>query len=167
MKSFCITSFLLITLTYLICAPILQGQESVDVLAGAKSSGLQVRIRECPEADQQDGKTMMIFEVQNTSDRPVEFCWWQSPLEKSWTANRFKITGSEEKVDYLGAMVKRRPPSKSNGDYTTLRAGWTLGVEFDLREAYQLKPGSKYSIRYEGTSLGSLPPSNLIEIKVD
>ncbi|MCP4479838.1 MAG: hypothetical protein GY818_17280 [Planctomycetaceae bacterium] len=65
----------------------------------------------------------MIFEIRNTSDQPVDFCWWQSPLERTWTTNQFKITGTQEKIDYLGMMVKRNPPNKKNGDYTTLNPG--------------------------------------------
>ena len=109
---------------------------------------------------------MMIFEVSNTSDRPVEFCWWQSPLEKRWTASRFKVNGPDGEVGCQGRMVKRPPPSKENGDYTPLRSGWSLSVKFDLKEVYRMKAGTKYSISYQGSRLGSLPASNSIELAI-
>ena len=165
-KIFRLASFLFAAFTFLMFVPAIQGQRPTEIPWGKQISGLQVRIRECPESERQEGKAMMIFEVRNTSDRPVDFCWWQSPLEKRWTANRFKVTGPDGVVDYQGIMVKRAPPSKKNGDYTTLRSGWTLSVKFDLKEVYRLKAGTKYSMSYEGTSLGSLPASNSIELAI-
>ena len=158
-------SFLFVAFTFMAFVPASQGQGPADIPWGKEVSGLKVRIRECTESEREEGKAMMIFEVRNTSDQPVEFCWWQSPLEKRWTANRFKVTGPYGEVAYRGMMIKRSPPSKENGDYTALRPGWTIGVKFDLREAYRMKAGSKYLISYEGT-LRSLPASNAIEFEV-
>ena len=158
-------SFLFVAFTFMAFVPASQAQGPADIRWGEEVSGLKVRIRECTESEREKEKAMMIFEVRNTSDQPVEFCWWQSPLEKCWTANRFKVMGPDGEVAYRGAVVKRSPPSKKNGDYTTLRPGWTLGVKFDLREAYGMKAGSKYLISYEGTLL-SLPSSNSIKIEV-
>lgn len=159
------SSFLTVVLTCLVFVPASQGQESTEIPKGKELSGLQVRIRECPEAERKAGKAMMIFEVRNTSDQPIELCWWQSPLEKIWTANRFKVTGPEGALDYRGPIVKRLPPSQKNGDYTTLQSGWTLSVKFDLKEVYKLQAGVKYSVSYKGTRLGPLPASNSIEFK--
>ena len=168
MKTFRFTSHLIVGLTFFMFLPVLQAQskENADIPWGAKVSGLQVRIRECPKSERKEGKALMIFEVRNTSDQPVDFCWWQSPLERTWTANQFKITGTQEKIDYFGMMVKRNPPNKKNGDYTTLNPGWMLSVTFDLKEVYGLRTGSNYSVRYAGTSLG-LPPSNSIDIEFE
>jgi hypothetical protein len=133
---------------------------------GKEISGLQVRIRECPEWECKEGKVMMIFEVRSTSDKPVEFCWWQSPLEGCWTADRFKVTGPNGKVIYHGISASREPPSRKNGDFVTLRPQWTLAATFDLKEAYPLmKAGSTYSITYEGTFVGPLPASNTVRLK--
>lgn len=159
------TSFLFAAFAFMAFVPASQGEGPADIPWGKELSGLQVRIRKCTESERKKGKAMMIFEVRNTSDQPVEFCWWQSPLEKCWTANRFKVMGPDGEVAYRGEVVKRNPPSKKNGDYTTLRPGWTLGVKFDLREAYEMKAGSKYLISYEGTLL-SLPSSNSIHFGV-
>jgi len=159
------TSFLFAAFFFMAFVPASQGQGPADIPWGKELSGLQVRIRECSESERKEGTAMMIFEVRNTSDQPVEFCWWQSPLEKYWTANRFKVMGPDGEVAYRGEVVKRSPPSKKNGDYTTLRPGWTLGVKFDLREAYEMKAGSTYLISYEGTLL-SLPSSNSIKFEV-
>lgn len=159
-------SFLFVAFTLLAFVPASQGQEPAESPPEIGLSGLQVRIRACPESEREEGKAMMIFEVRNTSDQPIEFCWWQSPLENYWTANRFKITGPDGEVPYRGMLVKRSPPSKKNGDYTTLRPGWTLAVKFDLSKAYGMKAGSRYLVRYEGTLLRSLPASNSIEFEV-
>ena len=165
-RIFCLASFLLVAFAFLAFVPAIQGQGPAKIARGKRVSGLLGRIRECPESVRQKGKAMMIFEVSNTSDRPVEFCWWQSPLEKRWTASRFKVNGPDGEVGCQGRMVKRPPPSKENGDYTPLRSGWSLSVKFDLKEVYRMKAGTKYSISYQGSSLGSLPASNSIELAI-
>ena len=171
-----VASMLFSALSFEVMAPACRGAEMPPATQreaavpetswGKKINGLQVRIRECPEKDRKEGKVMMIFEVRNTSEKPVEFCWWQSPFEKRCTAGRFKVTGPDGgEVAYEGIMVKRRPPSRENGDFVTLRSGWTLAVTFDLKEAYpSMKAGSTYSITYEGTVMGPLPASNTVSI---
>lgn len=166
MKIFALIMVLSTAFILIVFVPLSHGQERVETPWGKQLSNLQVRIRPCPDSESTQGEALMIFEVRNTSDQPVEFCWWQSPLERLWTANRFKVIGPEGEVAYEGAMIKRAAPSKKNGDYTTLRSGWTLGVEFDLAEAYRMKAGRKYSIRFEGTNLGPLPASNKIEFEL-
>ena len=166
MKIFVLSTLLFVVFNCFAVLPTSKGQESAKVPWGEKDSGLQVRIREVSESERKEGKAMMIFEVRNVSDRPVEFCWWQSPLEKRWLADSFTVTVPDGKVKYRGIMVKRSAPSKTKGDYTTLASGWTLSVKFDLNEGYGLKAGSKYSVRYEGTSLGPLLVSNLIEVEI-
>jgi len=136
-----------------------------EIPRGREISGLQVRIRECPESERKKGKVMMIFEVRNTSDKPVEFCWWQSPLEGGW-AGRFKVEGPNGKLIFHGPMVSRKPPSRKNGDFVTLRPQWTLAATFDLKKAYPLmEAGSTYSITFEGTFVGRLPASNTVRLK--
>lgn len=166
MKLFTITVLLWLSFVFTAFLPVSYGQGAVEMPWGKQLSGLQVRIRACPKSESRKGKALMIFEVRNASEQPVEFCWWQSPLERQWAANRFKVIGPEGEVAYEGAMIKRTAPSKKSGDYTTLRSGWTLGVEFDLAEAYRMKAGRKYSIRFEGTNLGPLPASNKIEFEL-
>ena len=151
--------------------PVSQGQGPVEMLWGAQLSGLPVRNRACPKSESREGKAVMICEVRNTSAQPVELCWWQSPLEMRWTANRFKVIGPEGEVAYQGAMISKTMisktvPSKKNGDYATLPTGGTPGVEFDLREAFSMRTGAKYSIRFEGISLGPLPASNTVEFEI-
>lgn len=171
-----VASMLVSAFSLMVMAPACQGAEVPPVAQetaavpetswGKEVNGLQVRIRECPAGERKEGKVIMIFEVRNTSEKPVEFCWWQSPLEKRCTAGRFKVTGPDGgEVAYEGIMVKRSPPSRENGDFVTLRPGWTLAATFDLKEAYpSMKAGSTYSITYEGTVMGPLPDSNTVSI---
>ena len=103
-----------------------------DATWGKEANGLQTRIRTTAETYAAEDPIELIFEVRNTSDKPVEFCWWQSPLEKRFTADRFDIDGPGGEVAYTGMMVKRLPPSRADGDYVTCHPGWTLSVRFNL-----------------------------------
>ena len=82
MKLFTITVLLWVSFVFTAFLPVSYGQGAVEMPWGKQLSGLQVRIRACPKSESRKGKALMIFEVRNASEQPVEFCWWQSPLAR-------------------------------------------------------------------------------------
>jgi hypothetical protein len=170
-----VASMLFAALSFMVMAPACRGADdpgakkgdaaAPEIPWGKELNGIQVRIRECTEKDRKEGKVMMIFEVRNTSDKPVEFCWWHSPLENIALSHRFKVTGPDGgEVHCEQIALDRSAPSREKGSLVTLRPGWNLAVTFDLLKAYTLKAGSAYSITFEGNVIGPLPASNTILI---
>jgi len=114
----------------------------------------------------QVGDTIPIhFFVKNNTKAIFEFCYWQTPLEKEFTANFFEIIYQGDVLPYTGRMVKRKPPTKE--DNSILKPNETSTQSININEGYVLtKPGA-YSIRFLGRILNGLPDSEPIHFIVN
>ncbi len=112
-----------------------------------------------------DSDINILFTVTNNSDEEYSFCYWQTPLEKEFTANFFEITLGDEIIEYSGMMVKRLPPQKK--DYLLLKPKQSIYEEINLREGYNIDKKGKYKITFKGRRINGLQDSNQIEFIVD
>jgi len=105
------------------------------------------------------------FFVKNKTATVFEFCYWQTPLEKEFTANCFEIIHEGEILEYIGRQIKRKPPTKE--DNNILKPNETSTQSININEGYVLtKPGA-YSIRFLGRILNGLPDSEPIHFIVN
>ena len=101
------------------------------------------------------------FFVKNNTSTSFEFCYWQSPLEKEFTANFFEIKYDEKIVPYIGKMIKRRPPTIE--DNRMLKPKESSTQTININDGYNLdKPGS-YTVRFLGRPINGLPNSEPIQ----
>jgi len=105
------------------------------------------------------------FIVQNSTENEIEFCFWQTPLEKELTANCFEIIHEGEVLDYNGKMVKRKPPTKE--DYLLLKPNQTANKEINLNNLYHMTRKGTYTMRFLGRSINGLSDSEPIYFTVN
>ena len=128
-------------------------------------NGLQVRIRNFYDTKQKEKDFRIIFEVRNTTEKPVKICRWLSPLDVTVNSDLFEVKGAEGKLPFTGRFVTRRGPSQK--DYVTIKPGATISVKYNLNWEYSsIKPGKIYSVVFNGNRMGPLPSSNKIQLKV-
>jgi len=112
------------------------------------------------------GDTISIrFSVQNNTKTPFEFCYWQTPLEKEFTANCFEIIHKGAVLDYNGKMVKRKPPTKE--DYSILKPEERTTQSININDGYNLDKLGIYTIRFLGRTINGLPDSEPIHFTIN
>lgn len=83
----------------------------------------------------------------NTSNAPIKFLKWDTPLEGKFYADMFTVKQENGKpVAYLGKLVKRRPATES--DYITLKAKQSISATLDLSKAYAISNVGHYTAQY-------------------
>ena len=112
-----------------------------------------------------DSDIKIIFTITNNSDKKYNFCYWQTPLEKSFTSSFFEITHDDKIIKYSGKMIKRVPPQKT--DYLLLKPKRSISEEISLREGYDIDKKGKYKITFKGSEINGLQDSNQIEFIID
>jgi len=105
------------------------------------------------------------FRVQNNTNTDVTFCYWQTPLEKEFTADFFEIKHKGKLLEYNGALMKRKPPTEK--DYITLKPNETKKQTIVINDAYNLNKVGTYSIQFLGSSINGLPNSQPISFIID
>lgn len=107
---------------------------------------------------------VLYFSVENESTTNFNFCYWQTPLEKTFTANFLEIVFDGNTIPYKGRMLKRTPPNED--DFITLKSKESIAQEIDITTAYELDKIGEYQIKFIGRSINQLPSSNTITIKI-
>ncbi|MEO6173393.1 MAG: M35 family metallo-endopeptidase [Arenimonas sp.] len=113
------------------------------------SFGNPLRISVNAEAS---GTGLVQFKVTNTSKQTVKVPSWQLP-SGALNSDLFEVYKDGQKVDYVGAMIKRGPISES--DFISLRAGETKLVTADLTQVYDMSQDGQYSIRFKSFLQGA------------
>ena len=112
-----------------------------------------------------DSDIKIIFTITNNSDKKYNFCYWQTPLEKSFTSSFFEITLEGRIIKYSGKMIKRVSPQKT--DYLSLKPKQSISEKISLREGYDIDKKGKYKITFKGSRINGLQDSNQIEFIID
>jgi peptidyl-Lys metalloendopeptidase len=92
--------------------------------------------------------------ITNESNDPLKVLTWNTPLEKTISADIFQIQNGKNKAQYLGRIVKRGMPTEA--DYTLLKAGEKRSVTIELSKYYKMETKGNYAVTYKG-SFKSLP----------
>ncbi len=111
----------------------------------APGSDLDVRLSVPTPVLRGDVDVVVTVTVTNTARHPVHLLKWQLPADELESA-LFRITRDEQKVDYLGPIVKRTAPDAS--DHVKLDAGASLSWQVELTGAYDLSRSGRYAIEY-------------------
>jgi peptidyl-Lys metalloendopeptidase len=83
--------------------------------------------------------------VTNTARHPVNLLKWQLPGDEL-EGPLFKVTRDDQKVDYLGPLVKRAAPGAN--DKVKLQPGESMSFQAELTGAYDLSQSGRYAIEY-------------------
>ena len=83
--------------------------------------------------------------VTNTARHPVNLVKWQLPGDEL-EGPLFKVTRDDQKVAYLGPLVKRAAPGAN--DKVKLQPGESLSFQAELTGAYDLSRSGRYAIEY-------------------
>ena len=87
--------------------------------------------------------------ITNESSEPLKVLTWNTPFEKTLSADLFQIQNGKNRSQYLGIMVKRGTPTEA--DYTLLNAGETRTVSVELAKYYKMEVKGNYEVSYKGS----------------
>ena len=132
--------------------------------SGSKSK-IQTKIETNQNHFKIDSVLKIIFTITNNSDKEYKYCYWQTPLEKSFTSSFFEITLEGKIIKYSGNMIKRAPPQQT--DYFLLKPKQSISEEISLRDGYDIDKKGKYKITFKGSEINGLQDSNQIEFIID
>ncbi len=91
---------------------------------------------------------LLTVSVLNDSNQTVQLLKWNTPFENIVSGDIFNIHNAHMRMKYIGRVVKRLHPIKS--DYMILQAGERRSVTVDLSRYYKMQNEGKYSIGYKG-----------------
>ncbi|MDN3588547.1 protease [Pedobacter aquatilis] len=95
------------------------------------------------------------FTVTNNSDSTRSFCKWHTPFEPFISKYLDIKDANGVDVAYKGAMAKRIMPPPADS-YISVKSKDSVSSEVDLLQAYDLKPGNKYTLIYNGSGMSGL-----------
>ncbi len=134
---------------------------AVPALHAAAQKNVDVRLSIASPVVQGDVDVVIKVTVTNTARHPVMLLSWQLPSDEL-DGPLFRITRDNQKVAYLGPIVKRGAPQAS--DRIKLDPGASLSYDVELTGAYDLSASGRYAIEYasrgkhgDAISLGSDP----------
>jgi peptidyl-Lys metalloendopeptidase len=88
---------------------------------------------------------MVRFVITNTSDRELSFLRYNTPLG-GFESNLFLVEKDGKTVPYIGKLAMRLGPTPD--DWVTIAEGESVEALVNLAEAYDLRTGGNYTIRY-------------------
>jgi len=134
---------------------------TVPALHAAAQKNVDVRLSIASPVVQGDVDVVIKVTVTNTARHPVMLLSWQLPSDEL-DGPLFRITRDNQKVGYLGPIVKRGAPQAT--DRIKLDPGASLSYDVELTGAYDLSASGRYAIEYasrgkhgDAVSLGSDP----------
>jgi len=87
--------------------------------------------------------------ITNESSEAIKVLTWNTPFEKTLSADLFQIQNGKNTSQYLGRIVKRGTPTEA--DYTLLNAGETRTVSVELSKYYKMEVKGNYVVSYKGS----------------
>jgi peptidyl-Lys metalloendopeptidase len=132
---------------------------AAPALHAAAQKSVDVRLSIANPVVQGDVDVVIKVTITNTARHPVMLLSWQLPSDEL-DGPLFRITRDNQKVGYLGPIVKRGAPQAS--DRIKLDPGASLSYDVELTGAYDLSASGRYAIEYasrgkhgDAISLGS------------
>ena len=118
---------------------------TTPALHAAAQKNVDVRLSIASPVVQGDVDVVVKVTVTNTARHPVMLLSWQLPSDEL-DGPLFRITRDDQKVGYLGPLVKRGTPQAS--DRIKLDPGASLSYDVELTGAYDLSASGRYAIEY-------------------
>ena len=110
-------------------------------------TGMRAGIRPVENIVSGDQPVQIVFYLSNDTDETVRVLPWGTPLERTLTADVFVVTFNEDRLPYVGLMVKRAAPSAD--DYLALQAGEKVEMVVNLSSGYDMRGIGDYQIELE------------------
>ncbi len=117
--------------------------------ASAAPKGVNIAVETEKHALGQDDDVVVKVTLTNTSDTPQYVLKWLTPFQGLDTP-LFEVTRDGEPVPYLGPIIKRPVPKKS--DYFVIKPGATHTVKVELSALYDMSVTGDYQISYKVAS---------------
>jgi len=118
---------------------------AAPALQAAAQKNVDVRLSIASPVVQGDADVVIKVTVTNTARHPVMLLGWQLPSDEL-DGPLFRITRDNQKVGYLGPIVKRAAPQAA--DRIKLDPGQSLSYDVELTGAYDLSANGRYAIQY-------------------
>lgn len=87
---------------------------------------------------------LVLFYVVNNTTSDITMLRWNTPFEKTLSADIFLVMRGEEKMSYLGRKVKRGNPDSD--DYLLIPAGRKIESTIDIGKYYGLSEPGEYTV---------------------
>ncbi|KQR71055.1 hypothetical protein [Pedobacter sp. Leaf176] len=104
-------------------------------------------------------KVNLRFVIHNENSTGKSFCKWHTPFEPLMSKYLDIKDEQGNEAAYTGPMAKRMMPPPIDS-YLTVNPKDTLVANVDLRKAYQLEAGKKYTVHYNSSAISGLKISN-------
>jgi peptidyl-Lys metalloendopeptidase len=118
---------------------------ATPALHAAAQKNVDVRLSIASPVVRGDVDVVISVTITNTARHPVMLLSWQLPSDEL-DGPLFRITRDNQKVGYLGPIVKRGAPQSS--ERIKLDPGASLTYEVELTGAYDLAADGRYAIEY-------------------
>ncbi len=113
----------------------------------------------------QEVPTGIRLEVSNPNQGPVSFCRYQTPFE-GVVDDIFEVRAADgSELPFRGPILQTATCEKE--DWFAVAPGRFHIAEVDLAEGYPLQVGQVYLVRYRGSDVSTLPPSDWLDLIVD
>ena len=125
------------------------------IVAESKPNDSLIAIMNVKSVVKQGSSVILKFTVINNSDSTKSFCKWHTPFEPFISKYLDIVDANGVEVAYKGAMAKRIMPPPADS-YISVKAKDSTSSEVDLLQAYDLKPGNKYTLSYNGSGVSGI-----------
>ena len=127
------------------------GMAALAVACGASAApkGISIAVESEKHALGQNDDVVVKVTMTNTSDTPQYVLKWLTPFQGLDTP-LFDVTRDGEAVPYVGPVIKRGAPKKS--DYFVIKPGATHTVKVELSALYDMSVTGDYKISYKVAS---------------
>lgn len=100
---------------------------------------------------QEQGKVILTSTLVNDLEYPVELLPWNTPFDISVNGNFLSVVdkATDEKLSYLGRLIKRLPPNQS--DYLRLNPGEGMSNDLDISNSYHFCANGRYVLSVSGS----------------
>ncbi len=105
----------------------------------------------------------LTLEIKNIGQESFTYLPWGTPIENGFTNDCLDVKHDGVPVDYIGIMVKRRPPEKE--DYITLHPLEISTGVVNILDGYPLTDPGTYTVQFK-ERYGGIPASNTIEFSL-
>ena len=99
--------------------------------------------------DENSENGTVVLNVKNNSKQDIEILKWNTPFEKTLSADVFNVNLNKKNNSYIGRAIKRAKPT--NSDYRLLESGVSERIRINLSTYYEMKRKGTYSIEFDGT----------------
>ncbi|MCR9164522.1 MAG: hypothetical protein ACE37F_07295 [Nannocystaceae bacterium] len=112
-----------------------------------------------------DVPTGVRMEVSNPNAGAVSFCPYQTPFEGAMD-DIFEVrTPDGVELPFRGPILERAACEPD--EWFPVQPGRFHTAEADLTHGYPVQPGQVYMVRYRGSAVAGLPPSDWLDITIE